>query len=95
MLGFLTNLEGKIGHNIFVKTEKTEYLTNHLTYALFDLKFISPIKIFFEQILIFLISKMFQMSGSTTVICDLPYAFFVKSFHSTCVKQILGCSTLS
>ena len=38
------NLERKIGHEIFVKTEKTEYLSNQLTYAHFDLKFIFPIK---------------------------------------------------
>ena len=39
------NLERKIGHEIFVKTEKTEYLSNQLTYAHFDLKFIFPLKI--------------------------------------------------
>ena len=62
------NLERKIGHEIFVKTEKTEYLSIQLTYAHFDQKFISPIKFeTSEQIFIFWISKMFQISGSTTV----------------------------
>ena len=62
------NLERKIGHEIFVKTEKTEYLSNQLTYAHFDQKFIFPIKFgTSEQIFIFWISKMFQISGSPTV----------------------------
>ena len=62
------NLERKIGHEIFVKTEKTEYLSNQLTYAHFDRKFIFPIKFgTSEQIFIFWISKMFQISGSPTV----------------------------
>ena len=39
---FNHNLERKIGHEIFVKTEKTEYLSNQLTYAHFDWKFIFP-----------------------------------------------------
>ena len=30
------NFERKIGHEIFVKTEKTEYLSNQLTSAYFD-----------------------------------------------------------
>ena len=48
------NLERKIGHEIFVKTEKTEYLSNQLTYAHFDRKFIFPIKFgTSEQIFIF------------------------------------------
>ena len=42
------NLEKKIGHEIFVKTEKTEYLSNQLTYAHFDLKFISFIIVEFS-----------------------------------------------
>ena len=62
------NLERKIGHEIFVKTEKTEYLSNQLTYVHFDRKFIFPIKFeTSEQIFIFWISKMFQISGSPTV----------------------------
>ena len=65
---FFHNLERKIGHEIFVKTEKTEYLSNQLTYAHFDRKFIFPIKFgTSEQIFIFWISKMFRISGSTTV----------------------------
>ena len=62
------NLERKIGHEIFVKTEKTEYLSNQQTYAHFDQKFIFPIKNWtFEHFFIFWISKMFQISGSNTV----------------------------
>ena len=37
------NLERNTGHEIFVKIEKTEYLSNQLTYAHLDLKFIIPI----------------------------------------------------
>ena len=62
------NLERKIGHEIFVKTEKTEYLSNQLTYAHFDRKFIFPIKFgTSEQIFVFWISKMSQISGTATV----------------------------
>ena len=62
------NLERKIGHEIFVKIEKAEYISHQLTYAYFDQIFIFPIKNqTFEQIFIFWISKMFQISGSTTV----------------------------
>ena len=61
-------LERKIGHEIFVKTEKTEYISKQLTFAHFDWKFIFPIKFrTFEKIFIFWISKMFQLSGKTTV----------------------------
>ena len=49
------NFERQIGHEIFVKTGKTEYLSNQLTYAHFDRKFIFPIKFgTSEQIFIFL-----------------------------------------
>ena len=62
------NLERKIGHEIFVKTEKTEYLSNLLTYAHFDWKFLFPIKFgTSELIFIFWISKMSQISGTATV----------------------------
>ena len=65
---FFCNLERKIGYEILVKTEKTEYLSNQLTYAHFDQKFISPIKFgTSEQIFIFLISKVSQISGTATV----------------------------
>ena len=65
---FFHNSERKIGHEIFVKTEKTEYLSNQLTSAHFDWKFIFSIKFgTSEQIFIFWISKMFQISGSPTV----------------------------
>ena len=48
------NLEKKIGHEIFVKTEKTEYLNYQLTFAHFDRKFIFPMKFgTSEQIFIF------------------------------------------
>ena len=62
------NLERKIGHEIFVKTEKTQYLSNQQTFAHFNEKFIFPIENrTFEQFFIFRISKMFQISGSPTV----------------------------
>ena len=65
---FFLNLERKIGYEIFVKTEKTEYLSNQLTYAHFDWKFIFPIKFgTSEQFFIFWISKMFQISKTPTV----------------------------
>ena len=65
---FFLNLERKIGYEIFVKTEKTEYLSNQLTYAHFDQKFIFPIKFgTSEQIFFFWISKMSQISGTATV----------------------------
>ena len=49
------NFERQIGHKIFVKTGKTEYLSNQLTYAHFDWKFIFPIKFgTSEEIFIFL-----------------------------------------
>ena len=65
---FFRNFERNIGHEIFVKTEKTEYLSIQLTYAHFDLKFIFPIKFrTSEQIFIFWISKVSQISGSPTV----------------------------
>ena len=62
------NFERQIGHEIFVKTGKTEYLSNQLTYTHFNQKFIFPIKFgTSEQIFIFWISKMFHISGSPTV----------------------------
>ena len=62
---FFHNLERKIGHEIFVKVEKTEYLSNQLTYAHFNQKFIFPIKFqTSKQIFIFWISKVSQISGS-------------------------------
>ena len=65
---FFLNLERKIGYEIFVKTEKTEYLSNQQTYTHFDQIFIFPVKNWnFEQFFIFRISKMFQITGSPTV----------------------------
>ena len=76
------NFERQIGHEIFVKTGKTEYLSNQLTYAHFDRKFIFPIKFrTFEQIFIFWISKMFQISESTTVKIGQNYFFFEKAIY--------------
>ena len=61
------NLEKKIGHEIFVKTEKTEYLSSQLTYAHFDPKFVFPTKNhIFEQFFTFWISKLFQISQGPT-----------------------------
>ena len=65
---FFCNFERQIGHEIFVKTEKTEYLSNQLTFAHFNRKFIFPMKIgTSEQIFIFLDFQMFQISGTVTV----------------------------
>ena len=65
---FFCNFERKIGHEIFVKTQKTEHLSNQLTYTHFNRKFIFPIKFgTSEQIFIFWISKIFQISGTATV----------------------------
>ena len=67
------------GHEIFVKIEKTEYLSNQLTYAHFDQKFIFPIKFgTSEQIFIFWISKMSQISGTATVKLYESVDFFHK-----------------
>ena len=58
---------------LIVKTEKTKYLSNQLTYAYFDWKFIFPMKFrTSEQIFIFWNSKMFQISGSPTVKLSKP-----------------------
>ena len=47
-----------------MKTEKTEYLSNQLTFAYSDWNFIFPIKFgTSEQIFIFWISKMFHILG--------------------------------
>ena len=55
------------GHEIFVKIEPTEYLSNQQTYTHFDQIFIFPVKNWnFEQFFIFRISKMFQITGSPT-----------------------------
>ena len=57
---FNHNFERKIGHEIFVKTEITEYLSNQ------------------EQIFIFWISKMSQISGTATVNlekCQISFKF--------------------
>ena len=65
---FFHNLGRKISHEIFVKIENTEYLSNQLTYTNFDLVMMFPIKNWtFEQILDFSISEMFNSSQSTTV----------------------------
>ena len=53
------NFERQIGHEIFVKTEKTEYLSNQLTYAHFNWKFIFLIKFGTSVLFIFWISLKF------------------------------------
>ena len=70
-----------------MKTEKTEYLSNQLNYAHFDWKFIFPIKFgTSEQILVFWISKMSQISGTATVkvVARLTFldisVFFMKKY---------------
>ena len=83
--GLHRNLERNIGHEIFVKTEKTEYLSNQLTYAHLDRKFIFPIKFgTSEQIFIFWISKMSQISGTATVKLDPSLVVLVVVTTSTC-----------
>ena len=75
------NQERKIGHEIFVKTEKTEYLSNQLTSAHFDRKFIFPTKFgTSEQIFIFWISKIFQISKTATVKLILQCIYICYSF---------------
>ena len=65
---FFHNLSRKIGHEIFVKIENTEYLSNQLTYAIFDLVMMFPIKNWtFEQILVFSISEMYLPCPIPTV----------------------------
>ena len=64
---FFLQFGKKIGYEIFVKIEKTECLSNQLTFAHFDQKFIFPIQNQDFVIFIFGISKMFQISGTTTV----------------------------
>ena len=65
---FFHNLSRQIFCEIFVKIENTEYLSNQLTYANFDLAMMFPIKNWtFEQILVFLISEMYLACPTTTV----------------------------
>ena len=72
---FFHNLSRQIFCEIFVKIENTEYLSNQLTYANFDLAMMFPIKNWtFEQILVFLISEMYLACPTTTVKC-------LKKFH--------------
>ena len=74
---FFRNFQRKIGDEIFVKTEKTEYLSNQLISAHFDQKFIFPIKFgTSEPIFIFWISKMSQISGTATVKAPLKFISF-------------------
>ena len=89
------NLERKIGHEIFVKTEKTEYLSNQLTYAHFDRKFIFPIKFgTFEQIFIFWISKMSQISGTATVKIFFVYYFALQKKAQSYLLFVLKTSCI-
>ena len=70
---FFCNLGRKICHEIFVKMEKAEYLSNQLTFAHFGRKLIFPIKNWtFEQFFIFSISEMFHFSRSTSVKINGP-----------------------
>ena len=65
---FFHNLSRKIGHEIFVKIENTEYLSNQLTFANFDHVMMFPIKNWtFEQILVFSISEMYLPCPIPTV----------------------------
>ena len=73
------NFERQIGHEIFVKTEKTEYLSNQLTYAQFNQKFILPIKFgTSEQIFIFFgFPKCFKFLEQ--LLLKSPYESFIRS----------------
>ena len=65
---FFHNLGRKISHEIFVKIENTVYLSNQLTFAIFDLVMMFPIKNWtFEQILVFSISEMYLPCPTPTV----------------------------
>ena len=65
---FFHNLGRKISHEIFVKIENTVYLSNQLTFAIFDLVMMFPIKNWtFEQILVFSISEMYLPCPIPTV----------------------------
>ena len=65
---FFHNLGRKISHEIFVKIENTVYLSNQLTFAIFDLVMMFPIKNWtFEQILVFAISEMYLPCPTPTV----------------------------
>ena len=75
---FFHNLSRKIGHEIFVKIENTEYLSNQLTFANFDHVMMFPIKNWtFEQILVFSISEMYlpcpipTVNSSTSFECKI------------------------
>ena len=71
---FFHNLSRQIFCEIFVKIENTEYLSNQLTYANFDLAMMFPIKNWtFEQILVFLISEMYLACPTTTVKSSVTY----------------------
>ena len=82
---FFHNLSRQIFCEIFVKIENTEYLSNQLTYANFDLAMMFPIKNWtFEQILVFLISEMSLACPTTTV-----KGFCLKKFqHNSCLFSI-------
>ena len=68
---FFHNLGRKISHEIFVKIENTVYLSNQLTFAIFDLVMMFPIKNWtFEQILVFSISEMYLPCPTPTVKYD-------------------------
>ena len=72
---FFHNLGRKISHEIFVKIENTVYLSNQLTFAIFDLVMMFPIKNWtFEQILVFSISEMYLPCPIPTV--NLEYRDF-------------------
>ena len=70
----LSNFGSKVSHEIFVKIENAEYLSNQLRYANFDHVMMFPIKNrTFEQFLGFSISEMYRFCLRATVKFFIPY----------------------
>ena len=94
---FFHNLGRKISHEIFVKIENTVYLSNQLTYAIFDLVMMFPIKNWtFEQILVFSISEMYLPCPTPTVntvptVIWIFLLWYVGSISSRYVVGSLKC----
>ena len=87
---FFHNLSRKIGHEIFVKIENTEYLSNQLTFANFDHVMMFPIKNrTFEQILGFSISEMYYISPRPTVKLHSNYFKITSILNQNYIKSTL------
>ena len=89
---FFHNLSRQIFCEIFVKIENTEYLSNQLTYANFDLAMMFPIKNWtFEQILVFSISEMYLPCPIPTV-NKWTWKFNYQDFLKFCGKLHINSS---